>query len=157
MSVVKRVKDDSLGDYEIPDPDQDLEVEEKDAEYPESASATPSGSFLNAPPIYNMRFQDCVESIAAEAFETSKIIALVEAVSLVIPERHLTEFREWQELEGTYGPIVGKKLLLDKDEFLDRFRAVVRIAKEVGIAGRAAQQSEPARFLSFASLYPLEG
>jgi len=115
-----------------------------------------ANNFLNAPPIINMRFQACVEAMDAMDFQRSHIASLLKAMDLIVPDRHLTEFRQWRAVEAAYGPLMGKRLLLDEEEFHDRYDAIVEIAKEIGFAGRPAQQSEPAKFLSFESLYPLE-
>lgn len=152
MSAGKYYPDES--EDHIPDPDEDL-PEERPEEEEDDEQPTPSSNYVNAPPIYNDAFAVCVQAIRSGTWDSSKLIALAEAVSLVIPNKHLYDFPEWKRLDQRYGRLtVRQGTRIKEDEYLDRYHVILEIAKKVGIAGRPADQGEPARFLSFASLYP---
>jgi len=158
--LMEEDRDLDLSDMDsIPTPDMDIIEPSGDDEEEQNQEQNPSSSnFLNAPAIFNMRFAACVEAMDVNDFARSHILSLVKAVSLAIPEKSITDFQEWQDLEEKYGPIMAnKKLLLSEEEYHDRFDAVALVAKAVGITGRRAQQGEPAKFLSFESVYPPKG
>ena len=142
---------------DFPDPDKEDDPEDRRESEKEDEPSTPSSNYLNAPPIYNEAFMVCVQAIRLGTWDSAKLIALSEAVSLVIPNKHITEFPQWKRLDAKYGrPLTVKRgTKITEQEYLDRYHVIVEIAKEVRIAGRAAEQGESARFLSFASVYPL--
>ena len=136
------------------EPEEEPDDFEDEGEHEVTEKAAPAQIWLEVTGPMNdalVRIHRCIQE---GDYEATAIINFAEAASNAI-EKDIIDHPEWKAMDRRFGRVPEEYGAdLKAAHFLSRYRLIRDILRKYNVVGRKAQQGEPARFLSFASLIP---